>query len=398
MRTPIAASALALLAILRRRRTRRQRRVYVRQSHLAHQEARFQLFEQYYQNSGELKLFLRFNREDFDRLHEILKPDLVKKANHRFPLTSKQRLAVFLRFVAHGASYRGIETTFGIGKTTVIEIIRTVTATVINRLRFPCPTTAEWLQIAHDFERKWHFPQCIGGVDGKYFAIDAPTGEGSVYYNHKFFHSIIGLAWVDANYKLIFFDVGSPGRCSDAGVYKSSPVAAKIRSGQAGIPNDRPLGSYDLPFVFVADQGFKLSKHVLRPFSQRDALRDKVKNEFNYRLSRARRVTENCFGILVNRFRILRSPLGMDPDNARNLIVAVGLLHNYLRSAEIARNETPQDIVEADAQDIATDMTAPATDDSMSSRQLSQEASEIRNKFADYFFSPEGRVTFRNYE
>ncbi|KAK0404359.1 hypothetical protein QR680_017420 [Steinernema hermaphroditum] len=145
MRTPIAASALALLATLRRRRTRRQRRVYVRQSHLAHQEARFQLFEQYYQNSGDLKLFLRFNREDFDRLHEILKPDLVKKANHRFPLTSKQRLAVFLRFVAHGASYRGIETTFGIGKTTVIEIIRTVTAAVINRLRFPCPTTAEWL-------------------------------------------------------------------------------------------------------------------------------------------------------------------------------------------------------------------------------------------------------------
>ncbi|KAK0413027.1 hypothetical protein QR680_006551 [Steinernema hermaphroditum] len=97
----------------------------------------------------------------------------------------------------------------------------------------PCQTTAEWLQIAHDFERKWHFPQCIGGVDGKHFAINAPTGEGSVYYNHKFFHSIIGLAWVDANYKLIFFDVGSPGRCSDAGVYNSSPVAAKVRSGQA---------------------------------------------------------------------------------------------------------------------------------------------------------------------
>ncbi|KAK0419882.1 hypothetical protein QR680_014384 [Steinernema hermaphroditum] len=141
---------------------------------------------------------------------------------------------------------------------------------------------------------------CIGGVDGKYFAINAPTGEGSVYYNHKLFHSIIGLAWVDANYKLIFFDVGSPGRCSDAGVYKSSPVAAKVRSGQAGIPNDRRLGNYDLPFVFVTDQGFKLSKHVLRPFSQRDALRDKVKNEFNYRLSRARRVTENCFCILIS--------------------------------------------------------------------------------------------------
>ncbi|KAK0425464.1 hypothetical protein QR680_009215 [Steinernema hermaphroditum] len=26
---------------------------------------------------------------------------------------------------------------------------------------------------------------CIGGVDGKHFAINAPTGEGSVYYSHK---------------------------------------------------------------------------------------------------------------------------------------------------------------------------------------------------------------------
>ncbi|KAK0425146.1 hypothetical protein QR680_009057 [Steinernema hermaphroditum] len=79
--------------------------------------------------------------------------------------------------------------------------------------------------------------------------------------------------------------------------------------------------------------------------------------------------------VLVNRFRILRSPLGIDPDNARNLIVAIGLLQNYLRSAKIAQNETPQDISDADAQDMLP--ISPPTDDSMSSRQLSQEANEI---------------------
>ena len=56
------------------------------------------------------------------------------------------------------------------------------------------------------------------------------------------------------------------------------------------------------------------------------ALEDRV---FNYRLSRARRVVENAFGILVNRFQCLLTTLKEEPHNVESIIFAcVSPQHN----------------------------------------------------------------------
>lgn len=51
---------------------------------------------------------------------------------------------------------------------------------------------------------------------------------------------------------------------------------------------------------------------------------------FFYRLSRTRRVIENCFGILVARWRIFRKPIICSLDTAQKIIQATVSLHNFI--------------------------------------------------------------------
>ena len=55
-------------------------------------------------------------------------------------------------------------------------------------------------------------------------------------------------------------------------------------------------------FVIVAYDAFPPKDYILKPYNRNELTLEK--RIFNYRLSRARRVVENVFGILANRFRV----------------------------------------------------------------------------------------------
>jgi len=140
---------------------------------------------------------------------------------------------------------------------------------------------------------------------------------------------------VDANYKFVVIDVGSFGREGDSGIFLKSILGQQILNGSLNFPKESTLPGTDkvLPYVILGDQAFRLHKHILRPYSQKAAKADAQKVIFNYRLSRARRVTENDFGLLSQVFRVYYQPINLSPKTCDDLIIVTCCLHNMLREA-----------------------------------------------------------------
>lgn len=194
------------------------------------------------------------------------------------------------------------------------------------------PTTeTDWIQIAQDFDSRWNFPMCIGGLDGKHIKISPPPGTGSAYYNYKGDFSIVLLALVNCNLEFLYVDVGTNGRISDGGVWSKSSFKAALESGKLNIPKFGvlPKTSSMVPYVIVADDAFPLSNNIMKPYPGRSLTEEKI--IFNYRLSRARRVSENAFGILAARFQIYKKPITTTPEKVKKIVLATCVLHNFLK-------------------------------------------------------------------
>ena len=126
-------------------------------------------------------------------------------------------------------------------------------------------------------------------------------------------------------------DIGDAGRQGDGGVYSNSNLGQATDQNilkflePATIDNERTTKKF--PDVFVVDVAFALKPFMLRPYPRRNVL-NIHELIFNYRLSRARSLTENTFAILASRFRIFRRPIIGKIENIKHITKAAVIIHN----------------------------------------------------------------------
>ena len=145
------------------------------------------------------------------------------------------------------------------------------------------------------------------------------------------------MAICDTQYKFTLVDIGDTGRQSDGSVYNSSHLGYAIENTLLKIPGPAKLpdSNKQIPFVFVADDAFRLKTHLMKPFPSNNLPLDQ--RVFNYRLSRARRVIENTFGIVASRFRVLRRPIIASVGKVFLITKAIVALHKFLMFIVIAQ-------------------------------------------------------------
>lgn len=276
-----------------------------------------------------------------------------------------------------------------------------------EHLKFPA-SPQEWKNIASGFEHKWNFPMCVGAIDGKHIAIQAPCNSGSEYFNYKGHHSIVLLAICDANYCFTMIAVGDSGRHSDSGVLSSGGLGELLFANKLNFPPDAQLpGSEEsVPYCIVGDAAFPLRPMLMRPYPGKSLPTNK--RVFNYRLSRARRVIENAFGILTARWRVFVGPIIANPDKVILMCKAACCLHNFLQkkaSTEdpcqtsycpngfLDHEDAQGNVVPGEWRRRYHAIQRPLG--RMSANAYSRLAAEVRERYTRYFTSPEGELPWQ---
>lgn len=316
------------------------------------------------------------------------------------------------RYLATGDQVLSCSFAHRIGESTAYKLIKevcNVLVIILQPLYVKSPTMEEFRNIAEGFYKRWNFPNCLGAVDGKHVTIQAPPNSGSTYYNYKKTFSIALMAACDYKYCFTLVDVGAYGCQNDASVFAESDFGIALSNGALPLPNNEILPGTNeaVPYMFIGDEGFQLSKNFMRPHSGR--LLEPRKRIFNYRLSRARNTIENAFGILASRWRVFRKPIGFLPETVDKVISATVCLHNFLITEENNPGHGPQQIY------CPNNYTDSSNDNGVilpgewrneeshglrdlaptSAHRAAQAAYELREKLTDYFSMPAGEVPWQ---
>lgn len=268
----------------------------------------------------------------------MIKPLITKVHFTREPLDPGLRLSLTLRYLASGDNMASLHYLYRVGKSTVPKIIVETTEAIWLTLQsqvLPPPAVQTWTKIAEDFENKWNFPNCIGAIDDKHVVVQCFKNTGSAFYNYKGTYSTVLLGVCDADLRFTYVSIGSAGKESNGGIFQSLHFGRCIETETLPLPPPKVLTGTNtcVPALFVGDAAFPLLKNLLRPYPSANLSPEKT--IFNYRLSRARRVIENTFGVMSARWRIFRRPIFASLSTVDNTVKSYVVLYNWLRNADL---------------------------------------------------------------
>ncbi|KAM6583354.1 hypothetical protein CsatB_010356 [Cannabis sativa] len=241
-------------------------------------------------------------------------------------LAIDEQVAMFLHIIAHHCKNRVIKFRFMRSGETVSRYFHNVLHAVIRLHKELLVKPEPVPENSTDERWKW-FKNCLGALDGTYIRVRVPIEDRPKYRNRKgeIATNVLGVCSRDMQF--IYVLPGWEGSAADGRVLRD----ALLRNHGLHVPN----GNY-----YLVDAGYTNCKGFLAPFRGqcyhlshwKEGHQPKNPKEFfNMKHSAARNVIERCFGVLKNRWAILRSPSFYSIKTQTRIIMACCLLHNFIR-------------------------------------------------------------------
>ena len=174
-----------------------------------------------------------------------------------------------------------------------------------------------------EVDSEWQFPVASSAIDGSHLHMKCPPGCPKAmkqYHNFKSFYSIILIAQIDPKYRFIWASVGAPGNAHDSTLFQSTSLREKITAGSILPQSVLEIEGQAIPPLIFGDGALPMRTWIIKPYG--DAILNKQECYLNYRLSRARRVTEDVFGKLKGRWRVLSKKCESNPETLKRLAIS----------------------------------------------------------------------------
>ena len=270
----------------------------------------------------------RVTKDEFHTLCRLIETKcnpLIARQNIKYlSISTTTALCVTLRLL-EGASYLDLAWTYGISPPSVYRAFHKIIIALdecLPKLKFPV-TENECKSAAKLFKscRKSPLDGVIASLDGIAIAIKQPSSEEvpdpKKYYNRKKYFALCVQAAVTADYKFVFVSASHAGSTHDSTAFQASGLFKLLSSERL------PSWAY-----IVGDDAYVQRRDLITPFSGRGLSLEQ--DSFNVYQSSCRMVVEQAFGMLVNRFGILWSPMRFSLGTCTRIIGVVCKLHNFI--------------------------------------------------------------------
>ena len=242
------------------------------------------------------------------------------------------KLSMALRYFAGGDPY-DIMISHGVSHSLIYESIWDVVEAVNTcpRLAITFPTgKSQQDKLVSDFQSKssCRFNCCVGAIDGMLVWITKPKeedcdmtqiGSGKYWCGRKKKYGLTLQAVCDANRRFLDVYIGHPASASDLLVFTQCPLKRKIE-----LENLLHEG-----YAIFGDAAYMNNLYMVAPF--RNASGGTTEDDFNFYQSQLRINIECAFGILTQRWGVLRKPMhsNMGLNKVTATVSALCRLHNY---------------------------------------------------------------------
>ncbi|KAH9151365.1 hypothetical protein LEN26_003875 [Aphanomyces euteiches] len=244
-------------------------------------------------------------------------------------VSAEEQLCMFLYFAGHDVSSTNLQERFQHSGETITyylhHVVFGIKQLVSTYIRLPDPSRVH----PHIESNPKYFPffsNCRMAIDGTHIPVRVPAREAAAFHGRKGLTMNV-LAACDFDLMFTYILAGWEGSASDSKVYTDA-----LTKGLMTYPT-----CWD-----IADGGYALCMRCLTPYrGVRYHLKEfgngkhkprTYKELFNLRHAKLRNCVERIFGVVKKRFPILCTGIQYDYCFQVDVVLAVCLLHNFIRA------------------------------------------------------------------